>query len=184
MPLRCPWYMGYALLIPLRRLYQNPEKILGPYVREGDVVLEPGPGMGYFTLDLARLVGPTGKVHAVDIEPRMLKALERRALKAGLADRVVPHLADETGLGLGDLAGPVDFVLAFAVVHEMPDVGRFFAEIAATLKPEGRILFAEPGGHVSPAAFETECRLAAEAGLDVIERPKIPGSRAAVLSHR
>ena len=50
----CPWWLGYLLASPLRRLMANPRKLLAPYVHEGMTVLEPGPGMGFFTLELAR----------------------------------------------------------------------------------------------------------------------------------
>jgi ubiquinone/menaquinone biosynthesis C-methylase UbiE len=66
----CPWWLGYWLISPVRRLGQNPHDILLPYVREGMTVLEPGPGMGFFTIELARLVGASGKVVAVDVQPR------------------------------------------------------------------------------------------------------------------
>jgi predicted methyltransferase len=56
----CPWWLGYVLANPIRRLWHNPREILLPFVKEGMLVLEPGPGMGFFTLDLARLVGPNG----------------------------------------------------------------------------------------------------------------------------
>ncbi|HXN47666.1 MAG TPA: methyltransferase domain-containing protein, partial [Bryobacteraceae bacterium] len=68
----CPWWLGYLLASPIRRLAQNPSGTVAPYVREGMTVLEPGPGMGFFTLDLARLVGSSGRVVAVDIQPKML----------------------------------------------------------------------------------------------------------------
>jgi len=58
----CPWWMGYLLACPLRRLWQDPANIVAPYVREGMTVLEPGPGMGFFTLELARRVGASGRV--------------------------------------------------------------------------------------------------------------------------
>ena len=75
----CPWWLGYWLVSPLRKLRENPSKALAPFVREGMVVLEPGPGMGFFTLAVARLVGPEGRVVAVDLQPKMLASLERRA---------------------------------------------------------------------------------------------------------
>jgi hypothetical protein len=56
----CPWWLGYLLITPLRRLKENPAKILAPLVRSGMTAVEPGPGMGYFTLELARRVGPQG----------------------------------------------------------------------------------------------------------------------------
>ena len=130
----CPWWLGYLLASPLRRLIQDPAKVLGPYVREGMTVLEPGPGMGFFTLELARLVGPTGRVLAVDIQPRMLAWLRRRAARAGLADRVDIRVVPSDTLGLADMAGSVDFTLAIAVVHELPDVERFFTEVAEVSK--------------------------------------------------
>ena len=71
----CPWWFGYFLTCPLRRLAFDPAKFLAPYVQDGMTVLEPGPGMGFFTQELARLVGPRGRVLAVDIQPRMLQAL-------------------------------------------------------------------------------------------------------------
>ena len=177
----CPWWIGYLLVSPLRRALQDPARILAPYVRAGMTVLEPGPGMGFFTLDLARLVGSSGRVVAVDVQSRMLDALRRRAANAGLADRIAPRLAEPGGLGVNDLAGQADFVLAFAVVHELPDVRKFFAEAAASLRPGGALLLAEPAGHVSAGAFDDELQAAAAAGLTVKERPPIRGSRTALL---
>ena len=178
----CPWWIGYLLLSPLRRTLQDPKQILAPYVRAGMTVLEPGPGMGFFTLDIARLVGPSGRVVAVDVQSRMLDALLRRAEKAGLAERVATRLAQPGGMGVGDLAGQADFALAFAVVHELPDARTFFAEAAASLRPGGALLLAEPTGHVSAAAFEDELRSAAAAGLALQERPTIRRSHAALLT--
>ena len=182
MPHRCPWYLGYFLINPLRKLRQHPARLLAPFVEPGLRVLEPGPGMGYFTLELARLAGPTGKIHVVDIEPRMLAALERRARSAHLDKRIDMRVGRETSLGVGDLAGEIDFVLAFAVVHELGDVAGFFAEAAAAMKPGARLLLAEPAGHVSDAFFAGECAAAEAAGLAVIDRPNIWQSRAAVFS--
>jgi SAM-dependent methyltransferase len=180
----CPWWLGYLLVSPLRRLLQNPTTLLGPHVAEGMTVLEPGPGMGFFTLDLARLVGPRGRVVAVELQPRMAEALRRRALQAGVADRIEVRLAERESLGATDLVGKVDVVVAFAVVHELPSPARFFAEAAAALKPGGRLLLAEPSGHVSGADFEGELATAADAGLVVSARPEVWRSRSAVLVRR
>jgi SAM-dependent methyltransferase len=151
----CPWWIGYFLVSPLRRAFQNPARILAPYVRAGMTVLEPG--------------------------PRMLDALRRRAASAGLADRVTTRLAQPRNLGVSDLAGQADFVLAFAVVHELPDARAFFAEAAASLKPGGALLLAEPTGHVSADAFADELRAAAAAGLTMREQLSIRSSRSALL---
>ena len=113
----CPWWIGYLLASPVRRIFNNPDKVLAGHVRPGMIVLEPGPGMGFFTLELARLVGNAGRVIAVDIEPRMLDGLRRRAARAGFLDRVEIRQALPDSLGLADLTAVVDFTLAFAAVH-------------------------------------------------------------------
>ena len=113
----CPWWLGYFLVTPLRRLLHAPDKVLAPYVSEGMTVLELGPGMGFFTVELARLVGASGRVIALDIQPKMIEGLKRRVAKAGLLKRVDTRLAEPDSMGLADLAGGVDFAFAFAVVH-------------------------------------------------------------------
>ncbi|MGA2186571.1 MAG: class I SAM-dependent methyltransferase [Bryobacteraceae bacterium] len=178
----CPWWLGYLLASPLRRFSQDPAAILSPYIREGMTVLEPGPGMGFFTLELARRVGASGRVVAVDIQPKMLAVLKRRLAKRGLLAGVDARLAEPDSLGLADLNGTVDFALAFAMVHELPDAALFFAEVAASLKPGASVLLAEPRGHVKPPDFEAELKLAAEAGLRVTDRPSIPRSHSALLT--
>jgi|SRR5208337_686743 len=177
----CPWWLGYVLASPLRRLMQDPAAVVKPYVREGMTVLEPGPGMGFFTLELARQVGASGRVIAVDIQPRMIAELRRRLAKAGLLERIDARLAPSDSLGLQDLDGKVDFALAMAVVHEMPSSSRFFAEVAEAMKPGAMLLLAEPSGHVKKDAFETELQDAAAARLEVVSRPAIPRSQAALL---
>jgi ubiquinone/menaquinone biosynthesis C-methylase UbiE len=182
MPVRvCPWWIGYLLASPLRRLVQDPGAILAPFVREGTIVLEPGPGMGFFTLEAARRVGPRGRVVAVDLQPRMLAALRRRAERAGLADRIETREARPETLGVEDLRGRVDLVLALLVVHELPDAARFFAEARAALAPGGRVLVVEPRGHVSAAAFEESLALAARAGLRRSPGPPVWRSLTALL---
>jgi tRNA A58 N-methylase Trm61 len=160
---------------------QDPAAIVSPYVREGMTVLEPGPGMGFFTLELARLVGPNGRLIAVDLQPRMISGLKRRLAKANLTERVDARLANEDSMGLQDLAGQVDFTLAMAVVHEMPSASRLFAEAAAAMKTGATLLLAEPSGHVKPEMFAEELHAAAEAGFTLADRPTVRWSHAALL---
>ena len=177
----CPWWLGPLLASPLRRLWQHPRRLLAPHVRPGMTVLEPGPGMGFFTLDLARLVGPSGRVVAVDVQPRMLEGLRRRAERAGLASTIETRLARDEDLGVDDLAGRVDLALALWVVHEMPDQARFFDQVRRALKPGGQILVVEPRGHVGEAEFEETLRTAGAAGLERVESPPVAGGRTALL---
>jgi len=144
-------------------------------------VLEPGPGMGFFTLELARLVGGSGRVIAIDIQPRMLDSLRRRAAKAGVLDRLDARLASPDSLGLLDLASAVDFTLAFAVVHELPAAAPFFREVAQASKPAAHLLFVEPTGHVTPSLFDAELQAARDAGFRLIESPPIRRSHSALL---
>lgn len=177
----CPWWLGYFLASPLRRLFSGPPGVVvAPYVRPGMTVLEPGPGMGFFTLELARLVGSGGRVLAVDVQPKMLAGLRRRAGKAGLLERIELRLAEPASLRVEDVAGQVDFTLAFAVVHEMPK--GFFAQAATASKLGARLLLAEPAGHVSAEGFAKQLEAAKAAGFSVAERPTIRGCHAALLT--
>ncbi len=180
----CPWWLGYFLLNPLRRLSHTPDTILAPFVTAGMTVLEVGPGMGFFSLPLARMVGSEGKVVCVDVQEKMLRALERRARTAGLADRIVTRLCTPTSLCLDDLDGRVDFALAFAVVHEVPDRARLFAEFSAALTPGGCCLIAEPRGHVKLREFEESLAIAGKQGLSRADSLDIPWSHAALLIRR
>ncbi len=177
----CPWWIGYLIASPIRRLVQDPHRILSPCVKPGMTVVEPGPGMGFFTIELARLVGPAGRVVAVDIQPRMLASLRRRAARAGVADRIETRVVQPGSLGLDDLAGAADFVLAFAMVHEFRDDIGFFRQAAAALKPGGRLLLVEPAGHVHERRFAAQLEAAAAAGLSVVERPSYWHSIGALL---
>ncbi|MGZ4400483.1 MAG: class I SAM-dependent methyltransferase [Gaiellaceae bacterium] len=177
----CPWWLGYVLASPVRRLWQSPSEILRPHVREGMTVLEPGPGMGFFTLELARLVGAQGRVIAIDVQPRMLAGLRRRVRRAHLSDRVETRLVEAERLPLSDLSGSADFALAFALVHEVPDPAGFFADLHDALRPGARLLVAEPSGHVSAPAFERTLELASAAGFSLESRPAIKSSRSALL---
>jgi cyclopropane fatty-acyl-phospholipid synthase-like methyltransferase len=177
----CPWWIGYLLASPLRRILQNPDKILAPYVRPGMTVLEPGPGMGFFTIPIARMVGANGCVHVLDVQEEMLSGLERRAKKAGVSSRIHARLVQPDSMDITDLIGKVDLVCAFALVHEMPSSDRFFSEASAALRPDGLLLLAEPAGHVSSAEFEAELEVANRHGLRLLSRPTVRRSQAAVL---
>ena len=178
----CPFWVGYLLISPFRKLFESPNKILGPFVQAGMIVLEPGCGMGYFTLPLARMVGSKGRIIAMDIQPKMLAALGRRARKAGLSDRIELRLIRENGLGAKDMSGKVDFAVALHVVHEVPDPSSFFTEIRQSLKQSGKLLFVEPKGHVSQDQFAASIAVAENAGFVSETLPRKMGGRIALLN--
>jgi ubiquinone/menaquinone biosynthesis C-methylase UbiE len=165
----------------LRKFIHNPKKILSPYVKEGMRALDIGSGMGFFSLPMAAMVGEKGCVICVDLQDKMLLGLARRAQKAGLAHRIECRRAQDNSIMVPDLDGTVDFALAFAMVHEVPDKDRLFREMAAAVKQGGKLLIVEPRGHVSADAFESTLGIAAQYGFSVVERPRIAFSRSAAL---
>ena len=174
----CPWWLCFTFDNPLRRLIHDPESILGSYVRSGDTVLDVGPGMGYFTIPLAGLVGPSGLVIAADVQQGMLDALLRRARRRGIADRIQTHLTSPESI---EIHQKVDFVLAFWIVHEVSDQDRFFKQVKDILKPSRCLLLAEPVIHVTRRMFSRTLDAAKEMGLTVIENPRIAFSHSALL---
>lgn len=177
----CPWWIGYLLLSPLRRWGQNPKTVLGPHVAPGMTVLDVGCAMGFFTLDLARLVGPDGRVIAVDLQARMLRALAKRASRHGLTDRIEFRICSDDDLGIDDLSGSVGFALAFAVAHEVPNQVGFLEQIRRTLSPGRHLLLSEPAGHVSQLEFGQTVSAAERVGFEVVDRPSIRRSRSVLL---
>ncbi len=163
----CPWWLGYWLVSPLRKFLNDPDKMFKPYIREGMNVLDIGSGMGYFSLPLARMTGETGKVVCVDLQEKMLSGLSRRALKAGLLGRIQPRQCTASSLNIHDLDGTFDFVLLFAVAHEVPDKDRLLTEIYAAMKKGAKLYFSEPKGHVSDKDFEDFLGLASTKGFKV-----------------
>jgi len=180
----CPWWLGYLLASPLRRLLQDPEAVVRPYVGEGVRVLDVGCGMGFFSLPLAGLVGETGRVFCVDLQEKMIRGLMRRAKKAGLNGRIDARVCGHDSLGVDDLAGTIDFALLFALVHEVPDKRRLFSEVHATMRPSKPLLLAEPRGHVSGPDFEKTVSIAQSAGFEVLRELDIRRSRAVLLRSR
>jgi ubiquinone/menaquinone biosynthesis C-methylase UbiE len=177
----CPWWLGYLLVNPLRKFFHNPGLLLKPYVREGMTVLEVGSGMGFFTLPLARLVGEHGRVVCVDLQERMLRAVRKRATRAGLMQRIELRVNNSSSVGIDDLQDKVDFALLFAVVHEVPEARQFLLEIHRSLRKGGVLLVAEPSGHVTREAFAAALATAQELGFQAADAPRIRGSHSSLL---
>jgi ubiquinone/menaquinone biosynthesis C-methylase UbiE len=179
MALICPWWLTYTFDNPLRRLVHNPRAMLGPYVEPGMRVADLGCGGGHFTLGLADLVGPSGHVQAVDLQPESLARVRRRLERAELDARVTLTQAEAGDLRLED---NLDFVLAFWMVHEVPDPGGFFRQIREHLATGGRLLVVEPRMHVTPDGLAQSLEAARYAGLRAREiPPRIGLSRSALL---
>ncbi len=177
----CPVWAGYLLSNPLRKLIHTPEKILRPYIKEGMKVLDIGSAMGFFSLPLAYMIGTNGRVICVDLQEKMLQALENRAKKVGLSDRIETRISSDDSLNINDLKEEIDFALAFAVVHEVYDADKLFSEVSEAMKPSGKLLVAEPVFHVPKKDFNESVSIAEKKGFKVMNKPKIRMSHAVVL---
>ena len=174
----CPVEIAGHLDNRIRRWVQNPEKILKPYIEEGMIVLDVGCGPGFFSSDMAKMVGKSGRVIAADLQEGMLQRLRKRIQGTELEKRITLHKSAENRIGISE---HVDFILLFYMVHEVPDVEGLFSEIETILKPKGLVFVVEPPFHVSKKAFENTIKKANDAGLSVVERPHILFSKAVVL---
>ena len=101
--------------------------------------------------------------------------------QAGVQDRVELHLCGREHVGL---SAHVDFVLAFWMVHEVPNAAALFAEMHEALNPDGKLLLVEPKLHVGRKEFEKEVDVALEAKLKLVARPSVRLSYAALFGKR
>jgi len=178
----CPYWAGYFLANRLRTLLQNPYRILAPYVKPNMMVLDVGSAMGFFSLPMAEMVGPGGKIVCIDVQPRMLQVLRRRAAEAGLAQRIETHVSTDDSIGLHGREGSFDFALAFTMLHEVGNQANFLREIHQLLKPGVPLLLTEPIKHVSRVEFDHTVSLAQQAGFVVTDHPLIRLSHTVVLT--
>ncbi|MDH4239132.1 MAG: class I SAM-dependent methyltransferase [Phycisphaerae bacterium] len=173
------WY--HLLIYPdwLRRLHQRPGKFLGELVKPGMTVADIGCGLGFYTREMALMVGEKGRVFAVDFQPEMLDFTERKVKKAAVSERVEVIRCTRDDL---IFSKHVDFALSMWVAHEVPDRDRFFRQIRGILRPDGRFLLAEPNFHVGKELYKAICDDAERAGLKKISEPRVGGSRAALFT--
>jgi ubiquinone/menaquinone biosynthesis C-methylase UbiE len=175
----CPWWLIWTFDNPFRNFFQDPGTIIGPHIRQGMIAADIGCGRGYFSIAMAKMVGGNGLVIAVDLQEKMLELLKRRAKREGVSDRIRLVGAKYDDIMLRE---PVDFALAFWMVHEVKDIPHFFRQIHAVLKREGRFLCAEPKMHVPKRKFQEILGFARQAGFRINDAPQIRFSRAAILS--
>lgn len=178
----CPWWLGWFLIGPIRRMTHDPDRIVGPHVAPGMMVVDFGCGMGHFSLPMARMVGSSGRVVCIDVQEKMLAGLRRRAAKSGLTERLLLRQVAAHDAGVSDLAGKVDFLLAMFVVHEVPDPAGLLRDLAKALKPQGKLLFSEPILHVRKERFLDSVAMAERAGLRVLDRPRVRRARTVLLT--
>ncbi len=174
----CPVAIAGSLDNRIRRWLQNPQKILKQYIKEGMTALDIGCGPGFFSIDMAQMVGTSGKVIAADLQEGMLQKVRNKIKGTELEERITLHKCDKNKIGV---SSHVDFILLFYMAHEVPDKEKFFNEIKTILKPTGQVLIVEPPFHVSKSAFEKIIKKAKDLGFTNIKGPDIFLSKTMIL---
>ncbi len=144
-------------------------------------VLDFGCGPGFFSVELAQMVGESGRVIAADLQEGMLHKLSDKIKGTELENRITLHKCEEDKIGISE---NVDFVLAFYIVHEVVNKEGLFTEIETILKPKGQLFIVEPPFHVSNKAFKETIGKAKAAGFTEVRRPKVLFNKAIVLEKK
>ncbi len=114
-------------------------KLLAPVgVQEGETVLDFGCGPGYVAVELARVVGATGAVHAVDVNAEFIERARQVAAEAGVGERITHHCAVDETLPLPDAS--VDRIYCKNVLEYVPDLAHTLSELVRVLRPGGTIV--------------------------------------------
>jgi precorrin-6B methylase 2 len=159
-------------------------------IKPGQTVCDMGCGNGFYTLELARMVGPRGRVYAVDIQPEMLRMLAENAAAAGLRN-IRPVLGTPIDPRLP--AGKIDVALCVDVYHEFSHPEAMLERIRQSLTPTGRLVLAEFRGEdaavpIKPLHKMTKAQIRAElepAGFEVVrEFDRLPWQHLLFLSAR
>lgn len=176
----CPVEYSGGLDNSLRKLLQNPRKLLGKYITEEMTILDLGCGPGFFSIELAKMLNDKGQVIAADLQQGMLDKVHRKVAGTILERKITLHRCQADRIGLNEQA---DFILAFYMVHELPDQERLFRELKTLLKPKGTILIVEPKFHVTGKAFEAMLLRIRKAGFEATEVSGFTFSRAVKIMH-
>jgi ubiquinone/menaquinone biosynthesis C-methylase UbiE len=170
-----------ALDLRIRKLLHNPNKILKSYIHEDMTAFDIGCGPGFFTIEMAKMVGADGKVVAVDLQQGMLEIVKNKVANTTLQNRVEFHNCPNDKIGLSKLA---DFILVFYMLHEVPNQTAFLSEIYTLLKPNGKVLIVEPKFHVSKNDFNNSIKMMKTQGFEVVEEPKVFFSRSVLITRK
>ncbi len=177
----CPVEAAGSLDNWVRKLIHNPKKILSPYINEGMKVLDIGCGPGFFTIEMAKMVGQSGKVIAADLQDGMLEKIKDKVKGTELEQRIIIHKTEKNRINISE---NVDFALAFYMIHEVPDKVIFFNEIKSILFDNGRLLIVEPPFHVTKKDFNETISIAKAAGFSINPGIKLFFDHSAVLLKR
>lgn len=177
----CPVELANSLDSKIRKWLQDPQKILSPYIKEGMKVLDVGCGPGYFSIELAKMVGKSGKVFSVDMQEGMLQII-RDKIRGTTLEGIINLIKCEQDEII--VQEKVDFILAFYMVHEVPDKDKFFRSMKNILNEKGAFLIVEPKFfHVTKKEFAVTIGKAEAAGFKTTQGPKLAFSFSTLLKN-
>lgn len=177
----CPHNHAWILDNWIRKLLQNPRRIVGEYIKEGDTVVDLGCGPGFFSIQMAKIVGEKGKVISVDLQEEMLTRVKKNATTKKVAHQMAFHRCESNRVEL-QLDDKADFMLAYYMIHETPDAAAFLTEVKDLLKEGGKFLVVEPKMHVTEEAYWEMIDKAKDAGFSVVGYPQKKGGRSVLLT--
>jgi predicted methyltransferase len=142
---------------PDREAAEQPEKVLDALkIAPGSTVADIGAGTGYFSVRLAKRVGPQGRVLATDIQPQMLALLDENRRAAGIGN-IEPILCTPTDAKLPE--GQLDLALMVDVYHELAYPEETMAQVRRALKPDGRLVLVEYRGEDARVPIKSEHKM-------------------------
>ena len=145
---------------PERAQWQKPDDVVAALGLEtGSIVCDIGAGTGYFAFRIAKKVGPSGKVYALDLQEKMLSSLKERIATDGVTN-VIPVLTGLVDSGLPD--GSVDLVFVANVAHEFEDLEAGMREWSRILRPEGKLVIVDWKPEETPKGPPLDHRLSPE----------------------
>jgi ubiquinone/menaquinone biosynthesis C-methylase UbiE len=165
-PLITPAWIGPLLLSPIRMLYRNPQRILDFVgLHRGETILDLGCGNGLLTLEAAKRVGAEGRVHAVDVQEKMIDQLTQRLSQTELQN-VQTHIASATRLPLPDSS--IDHAIMISVLPMVADKGVALREVFRVLRPGGTLVVGEEIMEPEYVRARTIQRWAEQAGFRLV----------------
>jgi len=174
----CPVEAAGGLDNSFRKLVQNPQKILKPYINPNSNVLDLGCGPGFFSIEIAKMLKGNAKVIAADLQQGMLDKVKKKIEGTELENKISLHKCIGNSINLNE---KVDFVLAFYMVHEVPDKENLFKELKSILNANSSVLIVEPKFHVSKLDFEKMLEISKRYGFRIKEEPRYLFNRSVLL---
>ncbi len=163
-----PQFLANLIDNPLRRKIQPPDEMpIRHSIEPGMTVLDVGPGNGRYTIETARRVGQKGKVFAIDIEPKMIERVTRRASEEGVKN-IEAKTANVYDLPFAD--GLFDAIYMITVISEIPEPERAMREFYRVLSPSGLLAFSELLTDPDYPLAKTLVRMAGTAGFRLKRR--------------